>query len=66
MRRARGRDHGCLRRARRLDHCASRTHRERAILQHHPQYAHDLLSSIEELRAALDISYCHHERWNAL
>ncbi len=37
---------------------------ERAILHHHPQYAHDLLSSIEELRCALDIPYCHHEHWD--
>lgn len=37
---------------------------ERAVMQRHPQYAHDLLSSIEELRIALDIPYCHHEHWD--
>jgi PAS domain S-box-containing protein/putative nucleotidyltransferase with HDIG domain len=30
----------------------------------HPQYAFEWLSSIDFLRPALDIPYCHHERWN--
>ncbi len=37
---------------------------ERATLQQHPQHAHDMLASIEDLRASLDIPYCHNERWN--
>ena len=30
----------------------------------HPVYAWELLSPIEYLRPALDIPYCHHERWD--
>lgn len=30
----------------------------------HPQYAYDLLYPIAYLRPALDIPYCHHERWD--
>jgi HD-GYP domain-containing protein (c-di-GMP phosphodiesterase class II) len=30
----------------------------------HPQYAFDLLNPIAYLRAALDIPYCHHEKWD--
>ena len=37
---------------------------ERVILRRHPQYAYDMLSSIDYLRPALDIPYCHHERWD--
>jgi len=30
----------------------------------HPQYAYDLLYPIPYLRPALDIPYCHHEKWD--
>ncbi len=30
----------------------------------HPVYAFDLLSNITYLREALDIPYCHHEKWD--
>jgi HD-GYP domain-containing protein (c-di-GMP phosphodiesterase class II) len=30
----------------------------------HPQYAYDMLYPIEYLRPALDIPYCHHEKWD--
>jgi PAS domain S-box-containing protein len=30
----------------------------------HPQYAYDLLFPIAYLRPALDIPYCHHEKWD--
>jgi HD-GYP domain-containing protein (c-di-GMP phosphodiesterase class II) len=30
----------------------------------HPQYAFDMFSPIEYLRSALDIPYCHHEKWD--
>jgi HD-GYP domain-containing protein (c-di-GMP phosphodiesterase class II) len=33
-------------------------------MKKHPQYAYDLLSPIAFLRPALDIPYCHHERWD--
>lgn len=34
------------------------------IMRRHPVYAHDMLSPIVYLRPALDIPYCHHERWD--
>ncbi len=34
------------------------------IMRRHPQYAHEILSPIAYLRPALDIPYCHHERWD--
>ncbi len=34
------------------------------VMRRHPQYAYEMLSSIEYLRPALDIPYCHHERWD--
>nr|MBI2905498.1 GAF domain-containing protein [Chloroflexota bacterium] len=34
------------------------------IMRQHPQYAHDMLSPINYLRPALDIPYCHHEKWD--
>jgi HD-GYP domain-containing protein (c-di-GMP phosphodiesterase class II) len=37
---------------------------EWAVMRRHPAYAHDLLSPIPYLRPALDIPYCHHERWD--
>jgi HD-GYP domain-containing protein (c-di-GMP phosphodiesterase class II) len=37
---------------------------EWVIMRKHPQYAYDLLSSIHFLRPALDIPYCHHEKWD--
>ena len=40
------------------------TQEEAAIMQRHPVYAHELLSSIPFLRPALEIPYCHHEKWD--
>jgi len=40
------------------------TRGEREIMQRHPVLAHDLLRPIEFLREALDIPYCHHEKWD--
>ncbi len=34
------------------------------IMRKHPQYAIDWLWPIEYLRPALEIPYCHHERWD--
>ena len=34
------------------------------IMRRHPVYAYEMLSSIAYLRPALDIPYCHHERWD--
>ena len=35
-----------------------------AIMRQHPQLAYDMLSPIAYLRPALDVPYCHHERWD--
>jgi putative nucleotidyltransferase with HDIG domain len=37
---------------------------EWAIMRLHPQYAYAMLSPIAYLRAALDIPYAHHEKWD--
>ena len=34
------------------------------VMKQHPVYAYELLYPIEFLRPALDIPYCHHERWD--
>ena len=34
------------------------------MMRRHPAYARDLLAPVEYLRPALDIPYCHHERWD--
>ncbi len=34
------------------------------IMRQHPVYAHRFLSEIDYLRPALDIPYCHHEKWD--
>jgi putative two-component system response regulator len=40
------------------------TEAEWAIMRMHPVYAYEWLSHIEYLHLALDIPYCHHERWD--
>ncbi len=40
------------------------TPEEQEVIHRHPQYAYDLLVPITFLRPALDIPYCHHERWD--
>jgi HD-GYP domain-containing protein (c-di-GMP phosphodiesterase class II) len=37
---------------------------EREIMYKHPVFAYELLSPIAFLRPALDIPYCHHEKWD--
>jgi PAS domain S-box-containing protein/putative nucleotidyltransferase with HDIG domain len=37
---------------------------ERALIEQHTVYAYELLSPIDFLRPAIDIPYCHHERWD--
>ena len=37
---------------------------EVALMKQHPAYAYELLRPIAYLRPALDIPYCHHERWD--
>jgi PAS domain S-box-containing protein len=40
------------------------TEEEWQIMRQHPVYAYQLLSPIANLRPALDIPYCHHEKWD--
>ncbi len=40
------------------------TDAEWQIMRQHPVYAYDLLSPIDYLRPAVDIPYCHHEKWD--
>ncbi len=40
------------------------TEEERSIMQRHTTYAYEMLLPIAFLRPALDIPYCHHEKWD--
>jgi putative nucleotidyltransferase with HDIG domain/PAS domain S-box-containing protein len=37
---------------------------EAILMRRHPSYAFDMLAPIGYLHSALDIPYCHHERWD--
>jgi PAS domain S-box-containing protein len=39
-------------------------HLEWAVMREHPTYAFNMLLPITYLRPALDIPYCHHEKWD--
>lgn len=43
---------------------SSLTQAERELMMQHPSLAYEMLSPIEFLRPALDIPYCHHEKWD--
>jgi len=38
--------------------------KERKFMELHPEFAKDLLEKIEYLHPAMDIPYCHHEKWD--
>jgi PAS domain S-box-containing protein/putative nucleotidyltransferase with HDIG domain len=40
------------------------TDEEWVAMKKHPRFAYDMLSPIQYLHAALDIPYCHHEKWD--
>lgn len=40
------------------------TEAEQQIMRQHPQLAYDMLEPIAYLRDALNIPYCHHEKWD--
>jgi putative two-component system response regulator len=44
----------------------SLTESEWSVMRQHPNFAYNMLSPITYLRPALDIPYCHHEKWNGL
>ena len=37
---------------------------EWVLMRQHPQFAYDMISPIAYLKPAIDIPYCHHERWD--
>ena len=43
---------------------AALTDEEWTVMRKHPQYVYDMLYSVEYLRPALHIPYCHHEKWD--
>ena len=43
---------------------AQLTDEEWRIMRRHPTYAYEMLSPIDYLRPALDVPYCHHEKWD--
>ena len=40
------------------------TKAEKEIMRRHPNYAYEMLSPILYLQSALDIPFCHHEKWD--
>lgn len=40
------------------------TQAERSVLRRHPSYAYELLAGAPALSTAVDIPYCHHEKWD--
>jgi HD-GYP domain-containing protein (c-di-GMP phosphodiesterase class II) len=40
------------------------TDEEWVSMRKHPRFAYDMLTPITYLRKALDIPYCHHEKWD--
>jgi putative nucleotidyltransferase with HDIG domain len=40
------------------------TDEERELIKQHPIYAYDMLKHIDFLLPAIDIPYCHHEKWD--
>jgi HD-GYP domain-containing protein (c-di-GMP phosphodiesterase class II) len=40
------------------------TDEEWVIMRKHPQFAYEMLLPMDFLRLALDIPYCHHEKWD--
>jgi putative nucleotidyltransferase with HDIG domain len=40
------------------------TDEEWVLMRQHPQFAHDMLAPITYLKDALNIPYCHHEKWD--
>jgi putative nucleotidyltransferase with HDIG domain len=40
------------------------TDEEWVLMRRHPQFAFDMLAPITYLKPALDIPYCHHEKWD--
>ena len=47
-----------------LNKPGSLTDAEWGTMKQHPNFAYEMLSHIRYLRLALDIPYCHHERWD--
>jgi PAS domain S-box-containing protein len=47
-----------------LNNPGALTESEWVIMRRHPQFAYDMLAPIAYLHSAIDIPYCHHEKWD--
>ncbi|MEW6402978.1 MAG: GAF domain-containing protein [Chloroflexota bacterium] len=47
-----------------LQKSSTLTEEELGIVRQHPEAAHKMMANVNFLHAALDIPYCHHERWD--
>jgi HD-GYP domain-containing protein (c-di-GMP phosphodiesterase class II) len=47
-----------------LNKPSSLSDEEWRVIKQHPRFAYDMLSKIKFLNPAIDIPYCHHERWD--
>jgi putative nucleotidyltransferase with HDIG domain len=47
-----------------LNKNGSLTSQEAEIVRQHPIHAYNMLKNIDHLRSAMEIPYCHHEKWN--
>lgn len=47
-----------------LQKADSLTNEERKLMQLHPEFAYQILSRIAFLSSAMEIPYCHHEKWD--
>ncbi|MEW6093987.1 MAG: GAF domain-containing protein, partial [Chloroflexota bacterium] len=47
-----------------LNKAGALTEAEWQVMRRHPAFANEMLYPITYLRPAMDIPYCHHERWN--
>ncbi len=47
-----------------LNKAGALTEEEWMVMRRHPVFAYEMLYPIAYLRPAVDIPYCHHERWN--
>lgn len=47
-----------------LNKNGSLTEQERAVVRLHPTHAYNMLKNIDHLNSAMEIPYCHHEKWD--
>jgi HD-GYP domain-containing protein (c-di-GMP phosphodiesterase class II) len=47
-----------------LHKVGSLSEEEMIMIRHHPKFAYDMLKEIDYLKSALEIPFCHHEKWD--